>query len=119
MLTPSQIEANLLGELGAVYYLTSKGASRWESVRNPDWNRYVSIFGKFTESGEGSEEVICPDREFIEKYLTIDCYVAPVVHVEETEIWDVIEPWSATYYIGRLYPEDTEYASSLYITIGV
>ncbi|RCJ20518.1 hypothetical protein A6770_31375 [Nostoc minutum NIES-26] len=98
VLTPSQIEANLSGELGALYYLTPKGASRWESLTNPDWNRYVSIFYTFTKSEEGSVEVICLNQEFIEKYLNIECYVAPVVRVKGTEIWDVLEPWSATYW---------------------
>jgi hypothetical protein len=98
VLTPSQIEANLSGELGALYYLTPKGASRWESLTNPDWNRYVSISYMFPESGKDILEVICSDRQFIETYLTIECYIAPVVHVEGTEISDVLEPWSATYW---------------------
>lgn len=74
VLTPSQIEVNLSGELEALYYLTPKLASRWESLMNADWNRYVCIFYTYTESGEGSKEVICPNQQFIEKDFTIDCY---------------------------------------------
>ncbi|MDM9384717.1 hypothetical protein QUB80_29085 [Chlorogloeopsis sp. ULAP01] len=99
VLTPSQIEANLDGELGALYYLTSQGGARWESVAHPDWDRYCVVNIGFNESGEIAEsQVICPSKQFVEKFLSINCYVSAVVHVPGTEVWDVLEPWQATYW---------------------
>ncbi len=42
VLTLSQIEASLEGKLGAFYYLTPQGGTRWELITHPDWNRYYT-----------------------------------------------------------------------------
>jgi hypothetical protein len=98
ILTLSEIEANLEGKFGACYYLTSEGGTKWESVAHPDWNRYhTHLLG--CGPGEISEsEIICPNRQFVEKFLSVDCYVCAVVHIPGTEVWDVLSPWKATYW---------------------
>jgi hypothetical protein len=99
VLTPSQIEANLSGELGAVYYLTPKGGSRWESVANPDWSHYISMLSGLNESvGTWNTELISSDQQFLEKFFTVDEHVSTVVHIDGTEVWDVLKPWQATYW---------------------
>ncbi|MEH1938892.1 MAG: hypothetical protein V7L01_01565 [Nostoc sp.] len=99
ILTLTQIEASLSRESGILYYLTPKGGFHWETITHPDWSHFASIIFSNTESEEiDLEEVICPSKQFIEKYLSIDCYVSPVIHVPGTEVWDVLSPWQATYW---------------------
>ncbi|MEJ6480747.1 hypothetical protein N0Y54_05265 [Nostoc punctiforme UO1] len=98
VLTLSEIEASLKGKLGAWYYLTPQGGTRWELLTHPDWNRYhTQRLG--CDPGEISvSEIVSPDRKFIEKFLNVDCYVCAVVHISGTEVWDMLEPWQATYW---------------------
>jgi hypothetical protein len=99
ILTLPQIEASLLRESGFLYYLTPKGGFHWETITYPDWSRFSSIIFSKTESEDiDLEEVICPSKQFVEKYLSIDCYLSPVIHVPGTEVWDVLSPWQATYW---------------------
>lgn len=98
VLTLSEIEASFEGKLGAFYYLTPQGGTHWESVTYPDWNRYYT---QRLGCGPGEisvSEIVSPNHQFIEKFLNVDCYVCAVVHAPGTEVWDVLEPWQATYW---------------------
>lgn len=95
VLTLSQIKANLDGKLSAFYYLTPQGGARWEALCHPDWNRFYKQH--FFMNNKNESEIICTDRTLIEKHLQFSS-LNDLVPISGTEVWDVLEPWKATYW---------------------
>ncbi|WP_155968903.1 hypothetical protein [Kamptonema formosum] len=102
ILTPDEIQANLNGKLRASYELTPQGGARWEAVAQADWNRYFEWYSddyKSIECELWNCELVAIDRHLIEWLLSIDCYLpSHSIHIPSTEVWDIIEPWQATYW---------------------
>jgi hypothetical protein len=102
VMTISEIQANLDGKLQAYYYLTSQGGTHWEVLAHPNWNRYYAYTSREYIRNEMNEyecEMICSDRQLIEQFLSIDYYLnVPDIYIPSTEVWDVLEPWQATYW---------------------
>ena len=101
ILNMSQIQAHLNGKLPAFYYLTPQGGAKWESVSNPNWNRFYR--GRFSsehdiETGLSEAEVISCSPELIENHLRVSGYLDGLVRIPETVIWSEIKPWQATYW---------------------
>jgi hypothetical protein len=93
-LTIDRIKACLDGKLDDSYYLTSKGGKKWESISHPNWNiffrwRYFNI--------EHESEIICAERKVLEKLLKVG-YPGDLIPILGTEVWDMVEPWQATYW---------------------
>lgn len=93
VLSASQIKAHLDGNFSAVYYLSFQGGARWESLCYPNWNRYY----KWSFSLARESEITCADREFLEELLR-SSYWSGKIPIAETEVWQEIEPWQATYW---------------------
>lgn len=101
-MTISQIQANLDGKLQCYYYLTFQGGAYWEALTHPNWNLYY-IYNSREYSGDDMNEyeceMICSDRQLIEHFLSINCYLNVAdIYIPGTEAWDVLEPWQATYW---------------------
>ena len=98
----SEIQAHLDGKLRASYVLTERGGARWEAVANPDWNRYFVWYCneyKVAPAQLFQCELIGIDRELMKEILRLDCYLpGNAIHLPETEVWEVIEPWQPTYW---------------------
>ena len=100
-LTMSEIQACLDGKLRAYYALTPQGGNRWEAVAHADWNRYFEWSSeKYNVESELFDcELTGSNQQLIEELLSIDCYLpSHSIHIPETEIWDVLEPWQPTYW---------------------
>ncbi len=93
ILTMPQIQAHLDGKLNAFYYLTPQGGTRWEALSNPDWN----LYHKWCFKIDSESEIISTDRKLIEKLLSVS-YLHGEIPIPETETWDELEPWQATYW---------------------
>ncbi|HBB30900.1 MAG TPA: hypothetical protein DDZ80_27840 [Cyanobacteria bacterium UBA8803] len=102
VLTMSEIQAYLDGKLRASYALTSQGGARWEAIAQAEWNRYFVWYCNDSKvvKGELFEcELIGSERQLIEEIIRIDCYLpGHSIHIQETEIWEVLEPWQPTYW---------------------
>ena len=94
VLTLSEIKAALDGKLSTGYYLSPQGGARWESLCRPDWNRF---YQQRSSSKREQSQIICADPKLIEKILEFSCF-HDKIPIPETEVWDVLEPWSATYW---------------------
>lgn len=94
-LTMSEIEANLMGKLEVKYYLTPQGGANWETIARPNWQQYLKW-----SSVPGSTEstIIAQDREAISQLLQFNPYLEGKEHIPETVIWELLEPWEATYW---------------------
>ncbi|OYD91373.1 hypothetical protein CDG77_15680 [Nostoc sp. 'Peltigera membranacea cyanobiont' 213] len=92
VLTCDEIKANLNGELPADYYLTPQGGAKWEELAHPNWNQFVRMF-----FSDNSGEIIGNQRQMIETLLAIDCFMDHK-HIPGSEVWEVFEPWEATYW---------------------
>lgn len=106
-MTRHQIQANLDRKLQCYYYLTPQGGAYWENLAHPNWNRYykfsivdIEKFTGYLDDEIYECEMICSDRQLIEQLLNINCYLSvPDVYIPGTEVvWDVLEPWQATYW---------------------
>ena len=93
ILTMAQIQAHLDGKLNAFYYLTPQGGAKWEALSHPDWN----LYHRWCFNIENKSEIIGADRQLIEKLLSVS-YLHSEIPIPETETWDEIEPWHATYW---------------------
>lgn len=95
VLTMSEIEANLMGKFEAKYYLTPQGGANWETIAHPDWQQYLKW-----SSVPGSTEstIISQDREAIEQLLQLAGYLEGKAPIPKTVIWELLEPWEATYW---------------------
>ncbi len=101
----AQILAALEEKSNLSYFLTPQGGKRWESVSKPDWKQY----GRGTEPLEPPDvcELICQDRQLIERYLQLHHLIYGTTYYEKklcacvipgTEIWDKLTPWKPTYW---------------------
>ena len=102
ILTISEIKAHLDGKLSSSYVLTERGGARWSALANPDWNRYFVWYCNDYKVAIGelfTYELIGVDRQLIEELIGIDCYLpGNAIHIPQTEVWEVIEPWQPTYW---------------------
>jgi hypothetical protein len=107
ILTESEIQKHLDGELPCDYYLSSQGAARWESLSSPNWNQYFRFRFHIEES---YLEIICPDRELIEEYINSrnspDYLIKP-----STKVYKHLPFWKATYWkiLPNVYQLTCEY----------
>ncbi len=112
ILTMAGIQDHLDGRLVACYYLTPQGGARWEAMAHPDWNKFsiVNFLGQFPYE----EGFLGTQREIIEQLLTLDHLLFMYEHIPETENWNVLEPWEATYWktLPRGYHVSCEYQLS-------
>ena len=100
-LTRSEIQAHLDGQLNAFYYLTPQGGACWEALSHPDWNKYFGGYlarGIDIEKNLQQSEIICQDRQLIEHLLTITEHIFDLTIIADTEVWENIEYWKATYW---------------------
>jgi hypothetical protein len=95
--TLSEIRSALAGKLYLSYGLTPRGGARWEAYSSPDWNRYIDA-GYRSESGGGAGEISAGDRHLIEHNLELIAHVHKISVLSNSERWDIITPWQATYW---------------------
>jgi len=100
-LNRSQIQAHLDGKLNAYYYLTREGGALWESLTDPDWNKYFADYsnrvGDMDEFLNQSQK-ISQNKELIEHLLSLTEYLYDHTIIYGTEIWEDIEFWKPTYW---------------------
>lgn len=94
--TQKEIEDALSGRLDCSYGLTSQGGARWEEVSRPQWERYLTAW-VYADPLEGGE-ITGSDRQMVEKYDSLSHYYLGVSAVPGSKLWDVLEPWQATYW---------------------
>ena len=101
VMTPSEIQAELDGKLLAYYYLTPKGAARWEAIARPNWNLFYQYHSYPDRKAEGIPqykcEIISTQRQLTEKLLSLSIYLFEIP-ISGTEVWDIIEPWQPNYW---------------------
>ncbi|BAZ08412.1 hypothetical protein NIES4071_02170 [Calothrix sp. NIES-4071] len=95
VLTRSEIEAHLNGEFPVNYYLTPQGGAKWEALANPNWNQFFTT--AFFDCPANKSGIIGGQRQILEKLLAMDCFMHEK-HIPGTEVWDILEPWKATYW---------------------
>ena len=81
------------------YGLTQEGGAQWEAFAAPDWEKYIVEMDEGEdESGDELWELICADKEWLERVLESFCFdhqlEVPLASME----WDYIAPWQATYW---------------------
>lgn len=96
VLTRAGIQDNLDGRLLACYYLTPQGGARWEAMAHPDWNKFFIL--NFREFFPDEDEIFGTQREIFEQLLSLDRLILGKQHIRGTEVWNVLEPWEATYW---------------------
>ena len=83
------------------YGLTEEGGAHWEAFAAPDWEKYVEGGEMFSDEDEyenGIWEVMCADKEWLERYCESICFHQQLeVSVESVE-WDYAAPWGVTYW---------------------
>jgi len=110
ILTPEQIELALdepkrwvgvpVDERKVTYYgLTQEGGAQWEAFAAPDWQRYIDAsFGCLEDHEDSMGEMICADKDWLEKYFESRCFYNPEDVILESVVRDYIVPWDATYW---------------------
>lgn len=96
VLTRTGIQDHLDGRLLACYYLTPQGGARWEAKAHPDWNKFFIL--NFREFFPDEDEIFGTQREILEQLLSLDRLILGKQHIRGTELWNVLEPWEATYW---------------------
>ncbi|MEH2127350.1 hypothetical protein [Nostoc sp.] len=96
ILTKAGIQDHLDGRIKASYYLTPQGGARWEEMAHPDWNKFLIV--NILEIFPYEHGILGTQREIIEKLLVLDKFILMREHVPGTEVWEVVEPWQATYW---------------------
>ena len=107
--TYEQIEAALNEPPGGIfpagvekytsYGLTQEGGAQWEAFAAPDWEKYIVEMGEGEdESGYELQELICADKDWLEKYLESFCFYHQIEVSLESMEWDYISPWEVTYW---------------------
>ena len=94
-LTMSEIQANLMGKLEVKCYLTPQGGANWETIARPNWQQYLKWS---CAPGSTESTIISQDREAISQLLQFSPYLDGRQPIPETVIWELLEPWSATYW---------------------
>lgn len=90
----SQIKRHLNGEFNFFYYLTPQGGSKWEALSHPDWN----LYHQWHFYDNNKSEIICQNQAIIKQLLSLNCILYRQIPLPQTEIWDELEPWQATYW---------------------
>lgn len=88
------IMAGLRRERDIDYGLSTQGGARWEVVTNPVWEHFIDTGDYLDPVTEG--EIIAVDRTLVEEYYTIHRFTVAII--PETERWDMLAPWHATYW---------------------
>jgi hypothetical protein len=94
--TLAQIRAALAGEIHLAYALTARGGAHWERYARPEWNRYIAC----TFTGEHHQEgtLAGADYELVRYYLGQLPARWNASLVPDSEEWDMLMPWEATYW---------------------
>ena len=116
--TPWQIRGD---KKYTVYGLTQEGGAQWEAFAAPDWGRYVDAGETFSDENEnGIWEIICADKDWLDRYCEAMCFDHELEVSLETIAWDYIAPWQVTYWKQldgahrlRFEAQDKEEPSSL------
>ena len=81
------------------YGLTQQGGTQWEAFAAPDWQKYIKAdFLCPDDSEHGIWELICADKNLLEKYYESFCFYRQLEVSLESVVWDYIAPWEATYW---------------------
>ncbi|RKU19973.1 hypothetical protein C6503_06820 [Candidatus Poribacteria bacterium] len=81
------------------YGLTQEGGAQWEAFAAPNWQRYIIAgFGFLDDTEDIIWEMICADKDWLEKYFESQRYYNPETIVLESVARDYIAPWEATYW---------------------
>ena len=109
--TYEQIEAALNEPPGGIfpagvekytsYGLTAEGGAQWEAFAAPDWEKYVEGGETFSDEDEyenGIWEVMCADKEWLERYFESMCFYHQLEVSLASIEWDYIAPWEVTYW---------------------
>ncbi|MEG4214073.1 hypothetical protein QUA27_01385 [Microcoleus sp. Pol14C6] len=96
ILTRAGIQDHLDGRLLVSYYLTPQGGARWEAMADPDWNKFFIL--KFFEPFPYEEQILGTQRQIIEQLLGLERFIFDRQHIRGKEVWDILEPWQATYW---------------------
>ncbi|MCY3739872.1 MAG: hypothetical protein OXH00_02510 [Candidatus Poribacteria bacterium] len=83
------------------YGLTPEGGAQWEAFAAPDWEKYVEGGETFSDEDEdeyGIWELICADKEWLERYVESICFHQRLEVSLESVEWDYVAPWEVTYW---------------------
>ncbi len=83
------------------YGLTPEGGAQWEAFAAPDWKKYVEAGETFSDEDEyenGIWEVMCADKDWLERYFESICFHQQLEVSLESVEWDYISPWEVTYW---------------------
>ena len=92
--------AGTAGSRAISYGLTAEGGRRWEIAAQADWSRFIYAWATVEEGGRWRWDLICADEARTRKSLEFWRSCPPphtTVRIDE-EIWDVREPFEATYW---------------------
>ena len=94
---PSELTDWIVHDSDVTYGLTASGGAIWEAAARPKWDRYLPA------SSDGSREceAICADPKRLEAFVRSPWQRwAPE---KDSERWDTLQPWMATYW-GKSLP---------------
>ena len=81
------------------YGLTQEGGAQWEAFAAPDWEKYIVEMDEGEdESGDELWELICADKEWLERVFESFCFYQQIEVSLVSMEWDYISPWQATYW---------------------
>ena len=81
------------------YGLTAEGGAQWEAFAAPDWEKYIVEMSEGEdEGGYELQELICADKDWLEKYLESFCFYHQIEVSLASVVWDYIAPWEITYW---------------------
>ncbi len=81
------------------YGLTQEGGAQWEAFAAPDWEKYIGEMGEGEdESGDELWELICADKEWLERVFESFCFSQQIEVSLASMEWDYIAPWEVTYW---------------------
>ena len=83
------------------YGLTPEGGAQWEAFAAPDWEKYVEGGETFSDEDEYENEIwelMCADKEWLERYFESICFHQQLEVSLESIEWDYISPWEVTYW---------------------
>lgn len=87
------------------YGLTEQGGLKWERLAKANWDKYIyESFGEYHPSGPHTMpldgEIISSSKTATANKLAMTKHFQQPFYriLPETEVWDTIEPWHATYW---------------------
>jgi hypothetical protein len=96
-LNKEEIELGIGDDYPSICYkLTTQGGAKWESLYNPNWNRYYTYINVENANHQlciagGSSDIL---KEFLAYQIA-----HPFKKVDINSIkWEILEPWDATYW---------------------